>query len=70
MQVSWSMTVNKESLEQWVERVFQLYERHVRKTSQARKHETTQCNTAKLNQPRPNMAAPRHRHTARETSCE
>ena len=37
-----------------------------REYSRARKRETTQCNTAKLTQPRPDMAAPFRRHRARE----
>ena len=36
------------------------------KNSRAMKREATQCNTAKLNQPRLNTAPAMHRHTARE----
>ena len=62
-------------LEQWVLRVFRFHERYISgENSQARKRETTQCNTAKLTQPRPNMAAPMQQDTAREKrgnmSCE
>ena len=34
---------------------------------QVREREKTRCNTAKPSKPRPNMAAPKSRHTARET---
>ena len=40
--------------EQWAEREFRFYDRYVQKISWARKRETTQCSTAKLNQPRIN----------------
>ena len=61
------MTLNKELPEQWLNnRVFRFYERHIRNNSQARKPEATQCNPAKLNQPRPNITEPMHRHAARE----
>ena len=39
-----------------------------KKERQVRERETTRCNTAKPSKPRPNMAAPMSRHTARETS--
>ena len=50
---------------QWVERVFRFHERYFRKISQAtlRKRETNQCNTAKLNQPRPSLAGSLHAPT-------
>ena len=39
---------------------------YIRENSPARKHKTTQYDTAKLTQPRPNMAVPRHGDTACE----
>ena len=47
-------------------RVFRLYGRYFRENSLAKKRETTHYNTAKLDQPWPNVAAPVHRDTARE----
>ena len=53
-------------LEEWVERVFRFYEQNIRENSRARKRETTQYNTAKLTQTRPNMATPWHWDTVRK----
>ena len=38
----------------------------IRRNSQARRRETTECNTANDTQPQPNTAAPMHWYTARE----
>ena len=67
-QVFWPMTLNKELPRTMGRTSLPVFnERYIRKgkkkkKSQARKRETTQCNTAKLHQPRTNMAAHRHRH--------
>ena len=61
-------------LKHWVEGIFRFYDQYTRgrkkrkKERQVRERETTRCNTAKPSKPRPNMAAPMSRHTARETS--
>ena len=47
-----------------------MYGWYCRSNSLARKLETTQYTSAELIQPRQNMAAPMHRDTAREKSCE
>ena len=67
--------------EQWAERVFRFFKRYAskkKKKNLLRKRETTQCYNARLNQPRPDIAAHMHRHTARahtkntttKTNCE
>ena len=58
----WRRTIHpwhwlKNCLEQWVERFFWFYKRYICEISRARKRETTQCNSAKLTQPRPSRAA-------------
>ena len=67
----WPMTLNKEVL--WTmggTRLPVLRAIHPDEDCRARKRETTLYNTAKLCQPRPNMTASMHRHTAREKCCE
>jgi len=46
--------------------VFHVYEGYTQKNSPTRKREATQCNTAKLHQPRSDMAVPMHQHEALE----
>ena len=41
-----------------------------RENSRARKRETTQCNTVKFSQPRPNIATPTHLNTSRPKSVK
>ena len=48
LRVFWPVKRMKTCLEQWVHRVFQFYERYVRKNNAARKRRTTQCDTTKL----------------------
>ena len=61
-QVSWPMTLNKAlSLNNGLNEI-RFYEYwYIREIGRARKHETTQYNTAKLNQARQTMAVPLHR---------
>ena len=47
-----------------------LVERYIRENSRAKKRVTTQCNTAELTQPKPNMAASMPQDIAREQRCE
>ena len=57
-------SIAKNNIMVW--RVFRFYVWCFRENSRARKRETTQCDTAKLNQRRPDVASPAHR----EAACE
>ena len=57
----------KSGLEQQAECVFRFNERYIYPQKvKLQSLKTIQCNTSKVNQPRPKMAAPKHQHMAHE----